>query len=29
MKILQTAIEDHETKLKNAKDMCDTFLKVW
>ncbi|NP_001104763.1 X-linked lymphocyte-regulated 5B isoform X1 [Mus musculus] len=27
MKILQTAIEDHETKLKNAKDMCDTFLK--
>lgn len=27
MKVLQTAIEDHETKLENAKDMCDTFLK--
>ncbi|XP_063136475.1 X-linked lymphocyte-regulated protein 5C-like isoform X2 [Rattus norvegicus] len=27
MKILQTAIADHETKLENAKDMCDTFLK--
>lgn len=27
MKILQTAVVDHETKLENAKDMCDTFLK--
>lgn len=27
MKILETAIADHETKLENAKQMCDTFLK--
>lgn len=29
MKILQMAILDHGTVLENAKDMCDTFLKVW
>ncbi|XP_052597250.1 X-linked lymphocyte-regulated protein 5C-like isoform X3 [Peromyscus californicus insignis] len=29
MKILQKAIEDHETRIENAKDLCDTFLKVW
>lgn len=29
MKILETAIADHESKLENAKEMCDTFLKVW
>ncbi|KAL6085262.1 hypothetical protein STEG23_034715 [Scotinomys teguina] len=27
MKILQKAIEDHETKIENAKDLCETFLK--
>ncbi|OBS69785.1 hypothetical protein A6R68_01674, partial [Neotoma lepida] len=27
MKILQKAVEDHETKIENAKDLCDTFLK--
>lgn len=27
MKILETAIADHESKLENAKEMCDTFLK--
>ncbi|XP_052597329.1 X-linked lymphocyte-regulated protein 5C-like isoform X4 [Peromyscus californicus insignis] len=27
MKILQKAIEDHETRIENAKDLCDTFLK--
>ncbi|XP_040596980.1 X-linked lymphocyte-regulated protein 5C-like isoform X1 [Mesocricetus auratus] len=29
MKILQKAIEDHETKIENAKDLCNAFLKVW
>lgn len=29
MKILETAIVDHDTKLENAKEMCDTYLKVW
>ncbi|OBS78026.1 hypothetical protein A6R68_19587, partial [Neotoma lepida] len=29
MKTLQKAVEDHETKIENAKDLCDTFLKVW
>ena len=29
MKILQKAIGDHETKIGNTKDLCDTFLKVW
>lgn len=29
MKILQEAVGDHETKIGNAKDLCDTFLKVW
>ncbi|XP_051034329.1 X-linked lymphocyte-regulated protein 5C-like [Phodopus roborovskii] len=29
VKVLQKAVEDHETKMENAKDMCDTFLKVW
>ncbi|XP_051034224.1 X-linked lymphocyte-regulated protein 5C [Phodopus roborovskii] len=27
VKVLQKAVEDHETKMENAKDMCDTFLK--
>ncbi|XP_021481938.1 X-linked lymphocyte-regulated protein 5C-like [Meriones unguiculatus] len=27
MKILEEAISDHEVKLENAKDMCDTVLK--
>ncbi|XP_016819050.2 X-linked lymphocyte-regulated protein 5C isoform X1 [Cricetulus griseus] len=27
MKILQKAIEDHETKMENAKDLCNTFVK--
>lgn len=27
MKILQTGIADHETKLENTEDMSDTFLK--
>ncbi|CAO2621502.1 X-linked lymphocyte-regulated protein 5C, partial [Lemmus lemmus] len=27
MKILQKALGDHETKIGNAKDLCDTFLK--
>ncbi|XP_052027467.1 X-linked lymphocyte-regulated protein 5C-like isoform X2 [Apodemus sylvaticus] len=27
MKILETAIVDHDTKLENAKEMCDTYLK--
>ncbi|XP_040596894.1 X-linked lymphocyte-regulated protein 5C-like isoform X2 [Mesocricetus auratus] len=27
MKILQKAIEDHETKIENAKDLCNAFLK--
>ncbi|OBS64544.1 hypothetical protein A6R68_06918, partial [Neotoma lepida] len=27
MKTLQKAVEDHETKIENAKDLCDTFLK--
>ncbi|KAL1764334.1 X-linked lymphocyte-regulated protein 3A-like isoform X1, partial [Sigmodon hispidus] len=27
MKILQKAVEDHETKIEHAKDLCDTFLK--
>ncbi|OBS78267.1 hypothetical protein A6R68_19351, partial [Neotoma lepida] len=25
-KILQKDVEDHETKIENAKDLCDTFL---
>ncbi|OBS82122.1 hypothetical protein A6R68_23887, partial [Neotoma lepida] len=29
MKILQKGVEDHETKIENAEDLCDTFLKVW
>ena len=29
MKILQKAIGDHETTIGDAKDLCDTFLKVW
>lgn len=29
MKILQKALEDHETRIENAKDLCDTVLKVW
>ena len=29
MKILQKAVGDHEAKIGNAKDLCDTFLKVW
>ncbi|XP_036031467.1 X-linked lymphocyte-regulated protein 5C-like [Onychomys torridus] len=27
VKILQKAIEDHETRIENAKDLCGTFLK--
>ncbi|XP_076418950.1 X-linked lymphocyte-regulated protein 5C-like isoform X3 [Peromyscus maniculatus bairdii] len=27
MKILQKALEDHETRIENAKDLCDTVLK--
>ncbi|KAL6036544.1 hypothetical protein STEG23_012035 [Scotinomys teguina] len=29
MKILQKDIEDRETNTENAKDLCETFLKVW